>query len=66
MRTWRGSVLARRGGVAATAASMLREEGAVALYRGLSVSLVKSAPATAITFAVYERALQWLGGDAAA
>ena len=36
---------------------IVRKEGTMGLYRGLSVSLVKAAPASAITMWTYERAL---------
>ena len=38
----------------AAAAAIVREEGAAALVNGLPLSLVKIAPQTAVTFAVYE------------
>jgi solute carrier family 25 thiamine pyrophosphate transporter 19 len=44
-------------GVVGTLKMIVRKEGTVGLYRGLSVSLVKAAPASAITMWTYERAL---------
>jgi solute carrier family 25 (mitochondrial thiamine pyrophosphate transporter), member 19 len=41
--------------VLGTAKSLLRNEGWRALYSGLSIALLKSAPATAITFYVYNK-----------
>jgi solute carrier family 25 thiamine pyrophosphate transporter 19 len=41
-------------------------EGVRGLYRGLVVSLIKAAPASAVTMWTYERALKFyigLGGD---
>lgn len=45
-------------GVWKTARSIVRREGWRGLYRGLSVGLVKSAPASAITMWTYERAMK--------
>lgn len=44
-------------GVFGTIGMIVRKEGTVGLYRGLTVSLVKAAPASAITMWTYERAL---------
>ncbi|KAK4635626.1 Mitochondrial thiamine pyrophosphate carrier 1 [Fulvia fulva] len=44
-------------GVVGTLGMILRKEGAVGLYRGLTVSLVKAAPSSAVTMWAYERAL---------
>jgi len=44
-------------GVLGTLGMILRKEGARGLYRGLSVSLVKAAPASAVTMWTYERAI---------
>ena len=44
-------------GVVGTLKMIVRKEGTMGLYRGLSVSLVKAAPASAITMWTYERAL---------
>ena len=44
-------------GVISTMRMILQNEGAAGLYRGLTVSLVKAAPASAITMWAYERAL---------
>ena len=44
-------------GVLGTLKMIIRKEGTIGLYRGLSVSLVKAAPASAITMWTYERAL---------
>ena len=45
-------------GVWRTGLSILKREGWKGLYRGLSVGLVKSAPASAITMWTYERSIQ--------
>ncbi|KAH9845762.1 Mitochondrial thiamine pyrophosphate carrier 1 [Teratosphaeria destructans] len=53
-------------GVVNTFSTILRREGWRALYRGLTVSLIKAAPASAVTMWTYERALhliQALGGE---
>ncbi|KAK5117705.1 mitochondrial thiamine pyrophosphate transporter [Meristemomyces frigidus] len=47
-------------GVAGTLTAIVRKEGWRGLYRGLSVSLVKAAPASAVTMWTYERALHLL------
>ena len=47
-------------GIFNTMALIVRKEGARGLYRGLSVSLVKAAPASAVTMWTYERALNAL------
>ena len=47
-------------GVVGTVRSIVRNEGFRGLYRGLTVSLVKAAPASAITMWTYERALHSL------
>lgn len=47
-------------GVVNTMKMILRKEGAVGLYRGLSVSLIKAAPSSAVTMYAYERALHLL------
>jgi solute carrier family 25 (mitochondrial thiamine pyrophosphate transporter), member 19 len=44
-------------GVARTIAMIIKTQGIKGLYRGLTVSLVKAAPASAITMWTYERAL---------
>lgn len=44
-------------GVVGTLNMIVRREGAMGLYRGLGVSLIKAAPASAITMWTYERAL---------
>jgi solute carrier family 25 thiamine pyrophosphate transporter 19 len=44
-------------GVVGTLGMILRREGTRGLYRGLSVSLVKAAPASAVTMWTYERAI---------
>ncbi|KAI5861767.1 mitochondrial thiamine pyrophosphate carrier 1 [Durotheca rogersii] len=56
------------GGVVATIRRILAAEGPRGLYRGLTISLVKAAPASAITMWTYERTLRLLidtglGGD---
>ena len=45
------------GGIGSTLAAILQKEGTRGLYRGLSVSLLKAAPASAVTMWTYERAL---------
>lgn len=47
-------------GVIRTIRSIVHNEGMRGLYRGLTVSLVKAAPASAVTMWTYERALQIL------
>ncbi|KAK4539187.1 mitochondrial thiamine pyrophosphate transporter [Oleoguttula mirabilis] len=49
-------------GVMGTMGMIVRREGWRALYRGLSVSLIKAAPASAVTMWTYERALHLLQG----
>lgn len=49
-------------GIAATLGTIVRREGWRALYRGLGVSLIKAAPASAATMWTYERALHLLQG----
>ncbi|KAM0715164.1 hypothetical protein Q7P37_009629 [Cladosporium fusiforme] len=44
-------------GVFGTMGMIVKKEGTMGLYRGLSVSLIKAAPASAITMWTYERAL---------
>jgi solute carrier family 25 thiamine pyrophosphate transporter 19 len=48
------------GGIIATAKEIVLREGVRGLYRGLTISLVKAAPASAITMAVYESVLKKL------
>ncbi|KAG9562250.1 hypothetical protein KCU77_g9317, partial [Aureobasidium melanogenum] len=47
-------------GVMRTMASILAKEGVRSLYRGLTVGLIKAAPASAITMWTYERAIHTL------
>ncbi|PPJ60254.1 hypothetical protein CBER1_01340 [Cercospora berteroae] len=47
-------------GVFSTIRMILRKEGAIGLYRGLTVSLVKAAPSSAVTMWAYERALHMM------
>ena len=47
-------------GVINTLRMILRKEGAIGLYRGLTVSLVKAAPSSAVTMWAYERSLNLL------
>ena len=47
------------GGMAATIRAIVRSEGFRGLYRGLTVSLIKAAPASAVTMWTYERALRF-------
>lgn len=49
-------------GVTAAIGTILRKEGLKGLYRGLTVSLVKAAPASAITMWTYEKVLHGLEG----
>ncbi len=47
-------------GVLHTLQTVIRKEGFRGMYRGLTVSLLKAAPASAVTMWTYERALQFL------
>ncbi|KAF7175634.1 hypothetical protein CNMCM7691_009199 [Aspergillus felis] len=47
-------------GVSSTIAMIVRTQGVRGLYRGLTVSLIKAAPASAITMWTYERSLKLL------
>ncbi|KAK3670574.1 mitochondrial thiamine pyrophosphate transporter [Recurvomyces mirabilis] len=47
-------------GVVGTISMIMRKEGWRGLYRGLSVSLIKAAPASAVTMWTYEQALHLL------
>lgn len=47
------------GGMVDTVRIILRREGFRGLYRGLTVSLIKAAPASAVTMWTYERALKF-------
>jgi len=47
-------------GVVATVKQIMRREGLRGLYRGLPVSLMKAAPASAITMWTYERTMKAL------
>lgn len=47
-------------GVLRTITAILQKEGIRGLYRGLAVSLVKAAPASAVTMWTYERSLKVL------
>ncbi|KJX95250.1 mitochondrial thiamine pyrophosphate carrier 1 like protein [Zymoseptoria brevis] len=47
-------------GVVNTLKTILRREGAIGLYRGLTVSLIKAAPSSAVTMWAYERAIKVL------
>lgn len=49
-----------RRGVIGTLSMILQKEGIRGLYRGLTVSLIKAAPASAVTMWTYERALHIL------
>lgn len=49
-------------GVYETLRTILRREGTRGLYRGLTVSLVKAAPASAVTMWTYEQAMSVLQG----
>ncbi|TKA21835.1 Mitochondrial thiamine pyrophosphate carrier 1 [Salinomyces thailandicus] len=51
-----------RRGVSGTLSMIVQREGWKGLYRGLGVSLVKAAPASAVTMWSYERALHMLQG----
>ncbi|KAK4128822.1 mitochondrial carrier [Parathielavia appendiculata] len=50
------------GGTVGAVRTILRNEGFRGLYRGLTVSLVKAAPASAVTMWTYERALRFYTG----
>lgn len=52
-----GRIPVYEGGVLGTLATIVRREGTKGLYRGLGVSLIKAAPASAVTMWTYERAL---------
>lgn len=58
-RYGRGNIPVSKG-VARTMRGIVRREGVRGLYRGLTVSLVKAAPASAVTMWTYERALRVL------
>lgn len=47
-------------GVLHTLAEIVRKEGMTGIYRGLTVSLIKAAPASAVTMWTYERAIHFL------
>lgn len=47
-------------GVLQTLAEIARKEGMVGVYRGLTVSLIKAAPASAVTMWTYERTIHFL------
>ena len=49
-------------GTVAALRTILRQEGLRGLYRGLTVSLLKSAPASAVTMWTYEHALKFYTG----
>ncbi|KAK6948320.1 mitochondrial thiamine pyrophosphate transporter [Daldinia eschscholtzii] len=51
-------------GTVSTIRRILKQEGARGLYRGLTVSLLKAAPASAVTMWTYERTLNFLVGKA--
>jgi solute carrier family 25 thiamine pyrophosphate transporter 19 len=50
------------GGAVGALRTIVRNEGARGLYRGLTVSLMKAAPASAVTMWTYERALKFYSG----
>jgi solute carrier family 25 thiamine pyrophosphate transporter 19 len=50
------------GGAVGALRTIVRNEGARGLYRGLTVSLLKAAPASAVTMWTYERALKFYSG----
>lgn len=50
------------GGIVKTVGTIVRREGVRGLYRGLTVSLFKAAPASAVTMWTYERALRFYVG----
>jgi solute carrier family 25 (mitochondrial thiamine pyrophosphate transporter), member 19 len=49
-------------GVFGTVQMILRREGLRGMYRGLSVALLKAAPASAVTVWTYERAMDFFRG----
>ena len=49
-------------GVMSTMKMILKNEGTAGLYRGLTIGLVKAAPASAVTMWAYERALKLFRG----
>ncbi|KAL2137556.1 hypothetical protein VTI28DRAFT_9070 [Corynascus sepedonium] len=50
------------GGTVGALKTILRAEGVRGLYRGLTVSLLKAAPTSAVTMWTYERALKFYSG----
>ncbi|KAK3300924.1 mitochondrial carrier domain-containing protein [Chaetomium fimeti] len=50
------------GGTVGAVRTILQREGFRGLYRGLTVSLLKAAPASAVTMWTYERALKFYSG----
>ncbi len=56
-RYGRGNIPVYKG-VFATMRTIVGKEGVRGLYRGLTVSLIKAAPASAVTMWTYERALR--------
>nr|Q2HFL6.2 RecName: Full=Mitochondrial thiamine pyrophosphate carrier 1 [Chaetomium globosum CBS 148.51] len=50
------------GGTVGALRTILQREGLRGLYRGLTVSLLKAAPASAVTMWTYERALKFYSG----
>ncbi|KAK3951042.1 mitochondrial carrier domain-containing protein [Pseudoneurospora amorphoporcata] len=54
------------GGITKTVGTIIKREGVRGLYRGLTVSLFKAAPASAVTMWTYERALRFYVGLAGA
>ena len=57
-----GRVAVYEGGVVRTLGQIVRREGVRGLYRGLSVGLLKAAPASAVTIWTYERVMRALLG----
>ena len=57
----RASTAAYRRGVWRSLVDIVRSEGVLALYRGLSLNYIKTAPTVGISFAVYEKVREWLG-----
>ncbi|KAL1841285.1 hypothetical protein VTJ49DRAFT_7230 [Mycothermus thermophilus] len=49
------------GGAVRALRTILRNEGVRGMYRGLTVSLIKAAPSSAVTMWTYERALKFYG-----
>lgn len=56
-----GERMPEYSGILKTMAKIVREQGFLKLYRGLGITLIKAAPASAVTMWVYEGVLRELG-----